>query len=51
MESSVATQKLSDEERERILQKAREELPELDKRYEKAASNLDRIAQGLRPKP
>jgi hypothetical protein len=26
------------------------ELPELDRRYKKAVTNLDRISRGLRPK-
>jgi hypothetical protein len=50
MEPVAATQKLSEEERARILEKARSELPELDRRYKKAATNLERISRGLRPK-
>jgi len=50
MEPVPANGKLSDEERERILEQMRRELPELDRRYEKAISNLDRISRGLRPK-
>ena len=41
---------LSDEEREWVLELARRELPELDRRYKKAMTNLNRIARGLRPK-
>lgn len=41
---------LSEKERERILEQARRELPELDRRYKKAITNLDRISRGLRPK-
>jgi hypothetical protein len=50
MEPVAAKGKLSEEERERILEQARRELPELDRRYKKAATNLDRISRGLRPK-
>lgn len=42
--------KLSEEERERIVERMRRELPELDRRYEKAIANLNRISRGLRPK-
>jgi len=42
--------KLSEEERERIVERMRRELPELDRRYEKAITNLNRISRGLRPK-
>lgn len=47
---SPQIEKLSEEERERILERARRELPELDRRYKKVISNLDRISRGLRPK-
>jgi hypothetical protein len=50
MEPVATKGKLSEEERERILEQMRRELPELDRRYEKAISNLDRISRGLRPK-
>lgn len=48
---SVAKQELSEEERARIIKKARKELPELDRRYKKAVGNLNRISRGLSPKP
>jgi hypothetical protein len=50
MEPVAIKGKLSEEERERILERMRRELPELDRRYEKAIANLDRISRGLRPK-
>lgn len=50
MEPAATKAKLSAEERERILEQARRELPELDRRYKKAITNLDRISRGLRPK-
>jgi hypothetical protein len=50
MEPAITRRKLSEEERERILEQARRELPELDRRYKKAISNLNRISRGLRPK-
>lgn len=50
MESATTKYKLSDEERARILERARREMPELDRRYKKAIGNLDRISRGLRPK-
>lgn len=50
MEPAATKAKLSEEERERILERARRELPELDRRYKKAITNLDRISRGLRPK-
>jgi capsule polysaccharide export protein KpsE/RkpR len=50
MEPSAAlVHKLSDEERAEVLKKAQEELPKLDKSYEEATSNLNKIAKGLRP--
>ena len=50
MEPSAAKRELSEEEREPILERARRELPELDRRYQKAITNLDRISRGLRPR-
>jgi polyhydroxyalkanoate synthesis regulator phasin len=47
---TVTKGKLSEEERERLLEQMRRELPELDRRYEKAIANLNRISRGLRPK-
>lgn len=49
MEAAVSKPKLSDEERDRLLKKVSKELPQLDRRYEKAVSNLERIAEGRRP--
>lgn len=49
MKASTAKPALSAEERKRLLKKASEELPQLDRRYEKALSNLGRIAEGRRP--
>jgi hypothetical protein len=49
MEASTAKPALSAAERKRLLKKASEELPQLDRRYEKALSNLGRIAEGRRP--
>ena len=46
----VAERELSEEEREWVLELARRELPELDRRYKKAMTNLNRIARGLRPR-
>jgi hypothetical protein len=46
----AADRELSEEEREWVLELARRELPELDRRYKKAMTNLNRIARGLRPK-
>jgi len=49
--AATATHKpLSDAERDRIIEKARRELPELDRRFKKAMTNLDRISRGLRAK-
>jgi hypothetical protein len=42
---------LSEEEQQRIIEQARRQLPELDRRYEKAIENLRRIGQGLPRKP
>lgn len=47
---TVTKGKLSEKERERIVERMRRELPELDRRYEKAIANLNRISRGLRPK-
>lgn len=38
------------QERRKLVEKARGELPELDKRFKKAVTNLERISEGLRPK-
>ncbi|HEY8502053.1 MAG TPA: hypothetical protein VIL21_05160 [Solirubrobacterales bacterium] len=51
MESSVAKQEPTEEQRARIIKQARKELPELDRRYKKAVDNLNRISRGLSPKP
>lgn len=45
----AAERELSQEERERVLERARRELPELDRRYKRAIANLNRISRGLRP--
>lgn len=50
MEPTATREKLSEKERERILEQTRQRLPELDRRYEKAITNLNRISRGLRPK-
>lgn len=51
MGSAIASHKqLSDEERARIIKRARQELPERDKRFKEAMAGLNRISQGLRPK-
>lgn len=51
MGSAIASHKqLSDEERARIIKRARQELPERDKRFKEAMISLKRISQGLRPK-
>jgi hypothetical protein len=42
---------LSEEEQQRIIERARRQLPELDRRYEKAIENLRRIGHGLPRKP
>jgi hypothetical protein len=49
MEASTTKPALSAEERKRILKKASEELPQLDRRYKKAVTNLGRIAEGRHP--
>ncbi|HEY5815381.1 MAG TPA: hypothetical protein VIS95_03470 [Solirubrobacterales bacterium] len=49
--SSAANKPLSDEERARIIELGRRQLPELDRRYKKAIENLRRLSQGLPPKP
>lgn len=48
MESPAAKKKLSEQERERILEQARRELPELDYRYKRAVAKLGRISRGER---
>src|SRR6185437_10320566 len=45
--NSAAYKPLSDEERARLIELGRRQLPELDRRAEKAMENLRRIAQGL----
>lgn len=50
MEPAATKRELSEKERERIVEQMRRELPELDRRYKKAITNLDRISRGLRPK-
>jgi hypothetical protein len=50
MEPGTTKGKRSEEERERILEQMRRELPKLDRRYEKAIANLNRISRGLRAK-
>lgn len=40
---------LSDLQKAKIVQRAQRELPELDRRYEKALGNLIRISGGQRP--
>jgi hypothetical protein len=48
--NSAAHKPLSDEERARIIELGRRQLPELDRRYKKAIENLNRISRGLRPR-
>jgi hypothetical protein len=48
---SAAYKPLSDEERARLIELGRRQLPELDRRYAKAIENLRRIARGLPRKP
>lgn len=50
MAATAHPKQLSDEEREKIVEQARRELPELDRRFKKAMTNLNRISRGLRPK-
>lgn len=40
---------LSEEERQGIIERARRELPELDREFEEAQENLRRIGSGLPP--
>jgi hypothetical protein len=49
--AAIAHKKLSEQEKEKILERARRELPDLDRRYRKAIGNLERIATGRRPLP
>lgn len=48
MIATATHRKLSEEERDRIIEQARRELPELDRRFKKAMTNLNRISRGLR---
>jgi hypothetical protein len=41
---------LSPEERQEIIEKAKDELPALSEQAEKAIKNLQRISEGLRPR-
>jgi ribosomal protein L29 len=50
MAATAHPKQLSEEEREKIIEQARRELPELDRRFKKAMTNLNRISRGLRPK-
>jgi hypothetical protein len=50
MERPTYFSELSEEEQQRFLERARRQLPELDRRYKKAIENLNRISRGLRPK-
>jgi hypothetical protein len=50
MAAVASNKQLSDQDRARIIEKARVELPDLDKKFKKAVSNLERISEGLRPK-
>ena len=52
METHISTDKyeLTDEERERIIERARRNMPELDRRFEQAMENLRRIAEGRPPR-
>lgn len=50
MGAVAANHTLSDQERRKLVEKARGELPELDKQFKKAVTNLERISEGLRPK-
>lgn len=46
---AVASNSLSELKKAKIVERARKELPELDRRYEKAIGNLQRISSGQRP--
>jgi len=50
MAATANPKQLSDEERDRIIEKARRELPDRDRRFKNAMTNLERISRGLRPK-
>jgi hypothetical protein len=43
-------EQLSEEERKEIIERAQRELPDLDKKFEQAVDNLERISEGLRPR-
>ncbi|HKF83519.1 MAG TPA: hypothetical protein VKB23_11225 [Solirubrobacterales bacterium] len=46
---AVPSNNLSELKKAMIVERARKELPELDRRYEKAIGNLQRISSGQRP--
>jgi hypothetical protein len=50
METNMKNRKLSEQERQEVIEKARRDLPELDKQFKKAVGNLERISEGRRPR-
>jgi hypothetical protein len=51
MASTTARYELTDAKRAEIIEKARRELPERDRRYKEAIEGLRRIAKGLPDRP
>jgi hypothetical protein len=51
MASAASKYELTDEERAKIIEKARRELPERDRRYREAIEGLRRVARGLPGRP
>jgi len=47
---SASSRQLTDEQRAAIMERARRQLPELDRRFKEAIANLDRISRGQRPR-
>jgi hypothetical protein len=48
--ASITARQLSEQERARIIERARRELPERDRRFKEAMAGLNRISRGLPPK-
>lgn len=51
MASAASKYELTDEARAKIIEKARRELPERDRRYQEAIEGLRRVARGLPGRP
>jgi hypothetical protein len=51
MASTASKYELTDEQRAKIIEKARRELPERDRRYREAIEGLRRVARGLPDRP